>query len=315
MTRKNQKYHLDHNTLSFIPVERNKFWKKRSLLQYVFVIAMLSMVGFLSLSQFRLTPHEYLLAKENNQISEKILSQKTTIASLRDSLKEVVENDDVIYRPFAEIRPIPTEIREAGVGGTNRYSELAGMEYSEDVIDLLNNFDKLERQIQVQNKSFDEVEELVSFIDDYYAAKPGIRPISRKDELFISSYYGRRFHPVYKRYKMHHGIDYAAQIGTPVYATGKGVVKAAHYQSGYGKVIKINHGFGYLSVYAHLSKYIVSKGDTIKRGQLIGYVGNTGVSTGPHLHYEIRKNNRTQNPLYFYIDDLKDSEYQKIVSK
>jgi murein DD-endopeptidase MepM/ murein hydrolase activator NlpD len=315
MTRKNQKYHLDHNTLSFIPVERNKFWKKRSLLQYVFVIAMLSMVGFLSLSQFRLTPHEYLLAKENNQISEKILSQKTTIASLRDSLKEVVENDDVIYRPFAEIRPIPTEIREAGVGGTNRYSELAGMEYSEDVIDLLNNFDKLERQIQVQNKSFDEVEELVSFIDDYYAAKPGIRPISKKDELLISSHYGRRFHPVYKRYKMHHGIDYAAQIGTPVYATGKGVVKAAHYQSGYGKVIKINHGFGYLSVYAHLSKYIVSKGDTIKRGQLIGYVGNTGVSTGPHLHYEIRKNNRTQNPLYFYIDDLKDSEYQKIVSK
>lgn len=114
---------------------------------------------------------------------------------------------------------------------------------------------------------------------------------------------------------MHHGIDYAAQVGVPVYATGKGIVKAALYQSGYGKVVKINHGYGYLSVYAHLNKYIVSTGDTIKRGQLIGYVGNTGVSTGPHLHYEIRKNNRTQNPLYFYIDDLKEEEYQKIVSK
>jgi len=114
---------------------------------------------------------------------------------------------------------------------------------------------------------------------------------------------------------MHHGIDYAAQIGSPVYSTGKGIVKAAYYASGYGKVVKVDHGFGYLSIYAHLNKYIVKKGDTIGRGQLVGYVGNTGSSTGPHLHYEIRKNNQTQNPLYFYMDDLEPYEYDRIVSK
>lgn len=315
MTRKNRKYHLDPNTLTFIPITKDKKTKKRNLLNYAIIITVLSLTGFVFLSNFKLTPHEYILVKKNKNITELILSQEKTINSFRDSLSEIMENDDVIYRPFAEIKPIPKDIREAGVGGMNKYSDLAGMTSSEGIIGILNNFDKLERQIEMQNKSFDEVEELVSFIDDYYAAKPGIRPISKKDELFISSYYGRRFHPVYRRYKMHHGIDYAAQVGVPVYATGKGVVKAALYQSGYGKVVKINHGYGYLSVYAHLNKYIVSTGDTIKRGQLIGYVGNTGVSTGPHLHYEIRKNNRTQNPLYFYIDDLKEEEYQKIVSK
>jgi murein DD-endopeptidase MepM/ murein hydrolase activator NlpD len=315
MTRKNQKYHLDPNTLTFIPVQKDIKSKKRSLLKYAFVITFFSISGFFLLSNFELTPHEYILAQKNKKITESIISQESSIESLSNSLTEIMENDDVIYRPFAEIRPIPKDIREAGVGGVNRYGDLAGMSNSNNIIDVLNNFDKLERQIQVQNKSFDEVEELVSFIDEYYASKPGIRPISKEDEIFISSYYGRRFHPIYKRYKMHHGIDYAANIGAPVYATGKGVVKAAHSASGYGKVIKINHGFGYLSVYAHLNKYIVSKGDTVKRGQLIGYVGNTGVSTGPHLHYEIRKNNRTQNPLYYYIDDLKEEEYQKIVSK
>ncbi|PLX21447.1 MAG: peptidase M23 [Salinivirgaceae bacterium] len=315
MTRKNQKYHLDPNTLTFIPVQKDIKAKKRSVLKYAIVITVLSISGFFFLTNFRLTPHEYILAQKNEKITENILAQESSILSLRDSLNEIMENDDVIYRPFAEIRPIPKDIREAGVGGVNRYSDLAGIDNSDNIIGVLNSFDKLERQIQVQNKSFDEVEELVSFIDQYYAAKPGIRPISKKDELFISSPYGRRFHPIYKRFKMHHGIDYAAQIGTPVYATGKGVVKVARYASGYGKVIKINHGFGYMSIYAHLNKYIVSKGDTIQRGQLIGYVGNTGISTGPHLHYEIRKNNRTQNPLYFYIDDLKEEEYQKIVSK
>lgn len=315
MTRKNQKYHLDSNTLTFVPVERDLKTKRRSLLKYTIVIAFLSVIGFISLSQYNLTPQEYFLTRKNYQITEEILSQKVIITALRDSLKDVMENDDVIYRPFAEIKPIPTEIREAGVGGTNRYSELSGIEYSNDLVGLLNSFDKLERQIQIQNKSFDEVEGLVSFIEDYYASKPGIRPISKKDVLFISSPFGLRFHPIYKKYKMHHGIDFAASIGTPVYATGKGVVKSAHYGSGYGKMVKIDHGFGYMSIYGHLSKYIVSKGDTVERGQLIGYTGSTGVSTGPHLHYEIRKNNRPQNPLYFYIDDLKEDEYQKIVSK
>ena len=244
-----------------------------------------------------------------------IVENKNKILALRDTLLDIEENDDVIYRPFAEIKPIPKDIREAGFGGTDRYREFAGMEYSKEISEVFREFDKLKNRIDNQQKSFNEVEDLVQYIDEFYASKPAIRPIATKDELYVSSHYGRRFHPIYKRWKMHHGIDYAANIGSPVYATGKGIVKAAYYASGYGKVIKIDHGFGYLSVYAHLNKYIVKKGDTISRGQLIGYVGNTGISTGPHLHYEIRKNNRTQNPLYFYMNDLQPDEYQRIVSK
>ncbi|HKK58163.1 MAG TPA: M23 family metallopeptidase [Salinivirga sp.] len=311
----NTRYYLDPHTLTYKPVKKNRKLFYRTTLWVSSIIFVLSISAFIFLNSYRLTPHEWILSKQNERLAEEIIEKKDAIFALRDTLVDIEENDDIIYRPFAEIKPIPKDIREAGFGGVDRYREFAGMEYADDLSSVFREFDKLKKQIEIQKKSFNEVESLVQYIDEFYAAKPAIRPISQKDEIYISSYYGRRLHPIYKRWKMHHGIDYAAQIGSPVYSTGKGIVKAAYYASGYGKVVKVDHGFGYLSIYAHLNKYIVKKGDTIGRGQLVGYVGNTGSSTGPHLHYEIRKNNQTQNPLYFYMDDLEPYEYDRIVSK
>ncbi|WP_462279667.1 peptidoglycan DD-metalloendopeptidase family protein [Salinivirga cyanobacteriivorans] len=311
----NTRYYLDPHTLTYKPVKKNRKLFYRTTLWVSSVIFVLSISAFIFLNSYRLTPHEWILSKQNERLAEEIIQKKDAIIALRDTLVDIEENDDIIYRPFAEIKPIPKDIREAGFGGVDRYREFAGMEYADDLSSVFREFDKLKKQIEIQKKSFNEVESLVQYIDEFYAAKPAIRPISQKDEIYISSYYGTRLHPIYKRWKMHHGIDYAAQIGSPVYSTGKGIVKAAYYASGYGKVVKVDHGFGYLSIYAHLDKYIVKKGDTISRGQLVGYVGNTGSSTGPHLHYEIRKNNQTQNPLYFYMDDLEPYEYDRIVSK
>ncbi len=313
--RAKTKYYLDKETLTYKPAEKKSLQVLKLNIKYFIALFLSSVLIFLLLAANNLSPHQVILTHQNQQLSDKIIHKNTKIEHLKEKLAEIEENDDVIYRSFAEMKPLSDDIRNGGFGGTDRYRQFAGLEYSKDISTVIREFDKLEKKISIQKKSFDEIEPLVSYFDEFYASKPAIRPISKKDELFISSYYGRRFHPIHKRYQMHHGIDYAARIGSPVYVTGKGIVKAAYYASGYGRVVKVDHGFGYMSIYAHLNKYIVSKGDTIKRGQLIGYVGNTGISTGPHLHYEIRKNNRTKNPLYYYIDDLKEEEYQKVVSR
>ncbi|MDA3866316.1 MAG: M23 family metallopeptidase [Salinivirgaceae bacterium] len=309
------KYYLDTNTLTYKPLISTPQIMFKRISKIFLGLVVLSILSFLLLTKYGYTPHELILKKSNEKYVQEIISYSGHIQALNDTLADIEENDDVIYRPFVEIKPLPKTIREAGFGGTDRYRSFAGIPKSDDIVKVFRNLDKLNGHVQMQQKSFDDVEEMVTFIEGFYAAKPGIRPIKREDEIFISSYYGRRFHPVYKRWKTHHGVDYAASIGSPVYATGDGIVKTAHYASGYGKVVRINHGYGYESIYGHLNRFIVKRGDTLKRGQLLGYSGSTGVSTGPHLHYEIRKNNRTQNPLYFYIDDLKDEEYEVIVSK
>ncbi len=311
----NTKYYLDKETLTYKPVKRNSAQVVKSNIKYLTSLSLIGALAFLLLATNNITPHQVLLSQKNKKLSGEIINKSEQIKELESTLANIEENDDIIYRSFAELKPLSDDIRNGGFGGTDRYREFAGLEYSAEISNVIRGFDKLEQKIKIQKKSFDDIEPLVSYFDEFYASKPAIRPISQKDELFISSYYGRRFHPIHKRWMTHHGIDYAARIGSPVYVTGKGIVKAAYYARGYGRVVKVDHGFGYLSVYAHLNKYIVKKGDTLQRGQLVGYVGNTGISTGPHLHYEIRKNNRTKNPLYFYIDDLKEEEYQKVVSR
>lgn len=309
------RYYLDKDTLTYKPLDNSLQSFVKRFYKYFLTLTIISTVLFFSLAYYGLTPHELILSTSNRNLAAKIAGSNSTIEDLRNKLSRIQENDDVIYRSFVDIKPIPTTVREAGIGGTDKYRQFAGIENADGVISAFKNIDKLQSQIGVQQNSFEDIEQMVNYIDGYFAAKPAVMPILRSDNLFISSEFGNRFHPVHKRYILHSGIDYAASIGTPVYATGHGVVKASMYASGYGKVVRISHGYGYESIYAHLNKYIVQKGDSIKRGQLIGYTGNTGTSTGPHLHYEIRKNNRPQNPLFFYIDDLEDEEYLEMTKK
>jgi murein DD-endopeptidase MepM/ murein hydrolase activator NlpD len=174
--------------------------------------------------------------------------------------------------------------------------------------------DILSKQLVVQSKSLDEIVVLAKNKKEMLASIPAIQPVANKDLKRMASGYGYRIHPIYKTRKFHWGMDFSSPRGTPVYATGNGKIeKVKRSRRGYGNQVKINHGFGYKTFYAHLEKYTVRKGQKVKRGDLIGYVGTSGISTAPHLHYEVIKGNRKLNPVYFYFNDLTPEEYDRML--
>ena len=187
------------------------------------------------------------------------------------------------------------------------------MEYGDLVIEISKKIELIEKKLASQSKSFDQVFDLTKEKQKMIKSIPSIQPVSNRDLTRIASGFGLRMHPIYKILKMHKGMDFTAPIGTEIYATGDGVVERVGWVGGYGKTIMINHGFGYKTRYAHCSKYKCRKGQKVKRGDLIGFVGNTGQSTGPHLHYEVFKNKKQINPVNFFFNDLSPEEYDKVI--
>jgi murein DD-endopeptidase MepM/ murein hydrolase activator NlpD len=260
------------------------------------------------------SPKELMQKREIEQYALQQDLMNSRIDQLASVLKEIEDRDDNIYRTIFEAEPIPVEERKAGVGGSDRYRNLKGYENTKRITETAKKLDQLSRELYVQSKSFDEVYKLAKNKEKMLASIPGIQPISNKDLKRIASGFGYRIHPIYKTLRMHEGIDFSAPIGTPIYATGDGTVERLKSRmSGYGKVVKINHGFGYETLYAHMSKIIVRPGQKVKRGEIIGYVGNSGRSTGPHLHYEVRKNGKPINPIHFFYQDLTPEEYEKVI--
>jgi len=235
---------------------------------------------------------------------------------LNESLAAIENRDDNIYRVVLGAEPIDKSVRDAGIGGTDRYEDIRSknIDHEKLIVDLHENVDKLQRKLYIESKSQDEIVDFVESKEKLFAAIPAIQPIANKQLIALASGFGLRFHPVYKVKKMHTGIDFAAPIGTPIYATADGNVSAVEVRfSGYGKTIEIDHGFGYNTRYAHMHEFTVRKGQHVKRGELIGYVGNTGLSTAPHLHYEVILNGVRINPVHYFFNDLTPAEYEKIV--
>ena len=204
-------------------------------------------------------------------------------------LDDIQKRDDNIYRMIFGVDPIDESIRKAGFGGVNRYEEYKGYNYSDLVIETQKNINQLSKQLFIQSKSLDQVIDLAQNKAKMLASIPAIQPISNENLNRMASGFGRRIDPIYKTNKFHYGMDFSAPIGTPIYATGDGKIekiKRSRSKKDYGNYILINHGYDYQSIYAHLDKVLVSKGEKVKRGDLIGHVGNTGKSTAPHLHYE-----------------------------
>ena len=229
-------------------------------------------------------------------------------------LKDLQERDDNIYRVIFEAEPISDPVREAGFGGINRYKKLLGFNNSQLVTETTKKLDKISKQLYIQSKSYDDVFEMAKNKADMLASIPAIQPISNKNLTRVASGFGIRIHPVYKTKKLHTGMDFTSPKGTDIYATGNGtVVEIKKSKRGYGNHIIIDHGYGYKTLYAHLSKIKVWKGQKVKRGEVIGFVGNTGTSIGPHLHYEVIKNGRKINPVNFYYNDLTPLEYEKMI--
>lgn len=230
-------------------------------------------------------------------------------------LADLQDRDDNIYRVIFEAEPIPGSIREAGIGGVDRYEKLKGYKNSDLIIETEKKMGKILGELYVQSKSFDEVFDLAKNKERMLVSIPAIQPVSNRDLRRIGSYFGTRMDPFYKVRKFHEGMDFSAPVGTEVYATGNGQIEMAGHDDGggYGNEIIIDHGYSYKTVYAHLSRIFVKPGQKILRGQIIGYVGNTGKSTSPHLHYEVRKNGVPLNPIYFFFNDLSADQYQMML--
>jgi hypothetical protein len=259
--------------------------------------------------------------KEKSQKRE-IEQMKFQYRVLNDQLDKVTkimadlqDRDDNIYRVIFEAEPISGSIREAGFGGVDRYEKLKGYKNSDLIIETEKKMDKILGELYVQSKSFDEVFDLAKNKERMLVSIPAIQPVSNKDLRRIGSYFGERVDPFYKVRKFHEGMDFSAPIGTEVYATGNGIIEMAGHDDGggYGNEIVIDHGYTYKTVYAHLSRIFVKPGQKVLRGQIIGYVGNTGKSTSPHLHYEVRKNGVPLNPIYFFYTDLTSEQYQMML--
>ncbi|MDR4988632.1 MAG: M23 family metallopeptidase [Bacteroidales bacterium] len=273
--------------------------------------AIVLFVGF----TFFESPRERMLRREVDQfrVQYDLLNDRLDI--LTSVLHDIQERDDHIYRVIFEAEPIPRPVRDAAFGGIDRYAHLAGYQNTELIAHTAQRVDQLASQLYIQSRSYDEVFEMAVNKSDMLASIPAIIPISNGTER-LKSGYGMRMHPIYKTMRMHTGVDFTARIGTPIYATGNGVVvRAERNNYGYGRMVIIDHGYGYQTLYAHMSEITVRRGQTVQRGEVIGKVGNTGTSTAPHLHYEIHRNGRPVNPVSYFFNDLTPEEFEIIIER
>lgn len=308
------KYRYNSTSLSYDKIEvtlKDRILKSLSFLGTALVIGVIIYgVTYTYID----SPKEKQLKQENAQMEAQYSLLNKKLEQITNVLEDIQHRDDNIYRVIFEAEPIPSEIRTAGFGGVNRYKELEGFSNSELIIETTKKLDQLSKQLYIQSKSFDEVYNMAKKKEDMLAAIPAIQPVQNEDLTRMASGYGYRMHPILKYRKFHAGMDFTAPRGTPIYATGKGtVIQADSKASGYGKHVRIDHGFGYITLYAHMNKMAVEEGDKVNRGDIIGYVGNTGLSAGPHCHYEVRKNDEPVNPVNFYFNDLTAEEYDKML--
>jgi murein DD-endopeptidase MepM/ murein hydrolase activator NlpD len=310
------KYYYDQETLSYRRIEVNTGVRFRNAFVFLAVSAIFGLIMLLVLLSSPLieTPKEIAQAREidSYQLQYEQLNRKMQqIESVLDNLQD---RDNQIYRVIFEANPISDDVRKAGFGGVNRYADLEGFENSELVVSTTKRMEILSKQVVVQSKSLDEIQRMALDKEVLLSAIPSIQPINNEDLRRMASGYGWRTDPFTKTRRKHKGMDFSAPTGTPIYATSDGkVIRVDGRAPGYGKHIRIDHGYGYVTLYAHLSKYNVRRGQEVKRGDVIGFVGNTGRSVAPHLHYEIRKDGKHLNPINFYYGDLNTEEFNALL--
>jgi murein DD-endopeptidase MepM/ murein hydrolase activator NlpD len=275
---------------------------------------LVALVYYLIFAIFVDSPKEKTLLREIDQLT----LQYDLIHREMDNLEKVIgqlqETDDNLYRTVFEAEPIPATLREGGVGGINRYKELEGFDNSSIVIETTKELDRIRKKVYLQSKSFDDLITLAMRKEEMLRSIPAILPISNKDLTRTASGYGLRIHPIYKIIKFHSGMDFTAPSRTDVYVTGDGTVASViSSKRGLGNHIIINHGYGYTSLYAHLDQFNVRAGQKVRRGDIIGFVGSTGLSVAPHLHYEIKLNGTYVDPVNYYFNDLTPGEYERMI--
>lgn len=308
------KYRFNRDSISFDEV---KLSLKEILIRFLFYFTVSVVVAvfywFIFVMIFD-SPKEKVLKREIEQLSLQYNLINREMGDIERILDDLQKTDDNLYRTIFGAEPIPSTLRRGGEGGVNRFSDLEGYNNSQLVIETASRLDRLQRKLYLQLKSFDEIVLMAQGKEEMLKSIPAIMPLSNKDLTRTASGFGQRMHPIYKIVMPHNGMDFTAPTGTEVYATGDGTVSVVQSsQRGLGNHIIIDHGFGYTTTYAHLTRFNVRRGQKVSRGEVIGYVGNTGTSVAPHLHYEVKLNGNYVNPINYYFEDLTPDEYERII--
>lgn len=312
------KYYYDTETCRY---ERHKASTKDiiiNILGFIIVSLVFSTILVIAYTSAFDPPHIALIKEQNKELKyyNKIIGSE--LDDIREKVDFIQEKDKLVYRVIMESDPIPESVWNGGTGGHKKYQELLNknLAYEDLILSKFKQIDEIKKKIYLQTKSYDNILELAKNKEKMLNHIPSIQPVARKDMNRVASGFGMRLHPIHKVWRMHTGLDFSAPRGTPIYASGDGVVTKVKYSyAGYGRQVEIDHGFGYKTKYAHMQKYIVREGQKVKRGELIGYVGNSGASTAPHLHYEVIKNNKKVNPVHYLFKDLSDKEYEEVIKQ
>ena len=314
---KKVKYYYDADSLTYHKVNLRARRKVGFVALFIVASALFGALSFLVVlnSTFFETPKDKLLTREINNLSlnYKVLNKK--LDQIDNVLGNIEDRDNNLYRAYFNATPISEEKRKELILGKNRYKEINGFNNADLVTNTMKRVDVISKQLSVQSKSLDEILKLAEAKNDLLEAIPAIQPVKNEDLKRMASGFGYRSDPFTKAKKFHKGMDFTSRIGTPIYATGNGVVtNTDNSLSGYGNHVEIQHGFGYKTLYAHMSRYNCKPGQKVKRGDVIGFVGSTGRSQGPHLHYEVYKDGEVVNPLNFYYGNISAAEYT-VISK
>lgn len=310
------KYYYDTETCRYERVKVSKWDIFLNLLGFLSVSLILAVGIIIVYNAYFDSPKEAQLKKENKELQFYYEMMEKEVNNVQKVLSSLQERDDEVYRNIMGAEPIPSSIRSAGVGGAERYKNIIESELEREnlILSMMQEMDKVKKQMYIQTKSYDEILEMAENKEEMMASIPAIQPIPNKELKRLASGYGMRMHPILKVVRMHEGCDFSAPRGTPIYSTGDGeVIRVSSTFGGFGKLVVIDHGYGFITKYAHMSSFNVKRGDKVKRGDCIGFVGTTGTSTAPHLHYEIHKDGKPINPVHYFYQDVTDEEYEKLL--
>lgn len=308
-----KKFQINPKTLALEEVEYGiGYWLRQSGLYIISGIILGIVFLFLFLTFFP-SPREKQLQREKEALQAQLSTLSQQVDQMQLVMADLQQRDDNLYRVLFGAEPIPLSIRQGTQRKISYYENIARMTNNQLSADLTLKIDVLEKELYVQSKSYDEIIEMAKNQEIRMENIPAIQPVLNKDLKRVASGYGMRIDPVYHVRKFHQGMDFTAPTGTEVFATGNAKVKFSGWKQGYGNTIILDHGFGYETVYAHLYKSLVRKGQKVRRSDIIGLVGNTGKSTGPHLHYEVRLNDRPVDPRNYYFYDLSPEEYDQMI--
>lgn len=308
---KQEKYIFQKDTLQYSSYKKN--WKQNTpfFLLLFFIGSLIGVLAYALSSKLHLSYDEISLRAKNRELEGQYQVLATQVSQMSTKLQIVENLDDSLYRSLLGQTPLDSTVRKAGRGGHPNPSA----NYSELIRNTARDINKLDARLILEQQSLIKLSVDARKNADRLLHLPAIMPVSNKDLSYTGSGFGRRYHPILKIWRMHEGIDFISPHGSDVIATADGVVSSARRSRTFGRVIEIDHGYGYKTIYAHLKGFNVKKGQKVARGDVIGWVGNTGLSAGTHLHYEVHKNDREVDPVHYFFKDLTTEEYHAIIEK